>query len=432
MRALRCAVFGVVIASGCAPARNVPPPSAPRFGMVAYPQPAPAPMPAPSAPAVGVPNADYREKVAVLPLADDDLFRAERTSLREKLSQAIGRVSGSELEIVPMTEVDKAIAPVSKSGARCASSAGSLEMRAHEHGWLATQLKVAHVLRGKDELIRELNVSARASWAKPFHWMAPWPSNLSTAASYEQAIVALKPDPHGQEMMLAALNGRPRNNVRFGTVSLCESPAADCASETKQWSDAASEMEACFAGADEVGLTLLVQGGSSPRCEIVNDHEATPEESCLCKAALASKRMASLAKRTRLDIDFEAKDIAGKERPLLSIIDVTANVRTEEDWEPARDGARKRLIVEGLDALAAPLARCARGDDTVVAELAVDPTGKPTSAQLTLPPSSKGARACLEKALVKSAFDCTKDGQAATIRVAIRSARTATAETPKK
>jgi hypothetical protein len=80
-----------------------------------------------------------RAKVAVLPFEDDELFRDERRALRQKLAVALAQQL-LDHDLVPLSEVDAKLVPVSKAGARCAYDGTPLARRASGHGWLTTAL----------------------------------------------------------------------------------------------------------------------------------------------------------------------------------------------------------------------------------------------------------------------------------------------------
>jgi hypothetical protein len=131
-------------------------------------------------------------------------------------------------------------------------------------------------------------------------------------------------------------------------------------------------------------------------------------------------------------VKHEPADLVGKPRPELRVVDASVNLVGELDFhnlpatpsadpkKPAASKTVRRFAVENLDALAAPLARCAAPAGTVaLADLTLSETGAVTSAHVVS--AGKGLTAdCVEKALKTSgAFDCTEDGDAGTMRLSI-------------
>jgi hypothetical protein len=185
----------------------------------------------------------------------------------------------------------------------------------------------------------------------------------------------------------------------------------------------------CFASADEAAETALVEGA---RCELEAVHDITSargkREACVCTALSKSKAASARSGRRRISLSYEAPDIVGKARPQLRVIDASG-LFAEHDWESIKSEVAgkahyqsvRRLQVDNLDALAAPLARCAiKPGNQLTADLGVDPAGSVAAARVTAGSRSKAETDCLEKALNRGAFDCPRSSGAATLRVAIR------------
>lgn len=103
------------------------------------------------------------------------------------------------------------------------------------------------------------------------------------------------------------------------------------------------------------------------------------------------------------------------------MLEVSSNLHAEEDWHsiPFEAGGKRRyrsvrrLTVDNLDMLAAPLARCSI-ERPMLADLSVDATGRVVAV------ASDGTSApCVAAQAERGAFDCTANGQPATIRLAI-------------
>jgi hypothetical protein len=155
---------------------------------------------------------------------------------------------------------------------------------------------------------------------------------------------------------------------------------------------------------------------------------AGQREACLCRALSASTGMRAKAGRRSVRVRYEATDLAGKPRPELRVIEVSTNLDSEADWrsiQATRDGkseyrSLRRLVVDHLDGLAAPLARCtAPASSVVVADVEVREDGTTAGARLVTGLAKRDAAACVEKALGRAAFTCTDDGKPAKLRIAM-------------
>lgn len=76
-----------------------------------------------------------RAKAVVLPLHCNSLFRAERAGLRIVLTNTLSRLAPQHDWIAP-AESDTALAPVAKSGQRCAYDGAPAGRRAAAKGWV--------------------------------------------------------------------------------------------------------------------------------------------------------------------------------------------------------------------------------------------------------------------------------------------------------
>jgi len=346
-----------------------------------------------------------REKIAVLPIEDDDLFRAERAELR-------------------------LLRPASKTtGARCAFEGVRATERARAQGWLATTLLHVASMEGKPE---ELWVQT-VGWggAEQATWAAPWNSKLDVVDRYRVAFFALTRYEDGGGIIGDLLSGSDKGALREGPVTVCETKDWDaCEASSSAWKDSAGGLAACFAGEDDVTTEVLVRSdGPAPRCEIAYldaaEGRAGQREACLCGALTASSAFRTRPGRRTVRVRFEAPDLAGKPRPELRVLESTTNLDAEEDWHLPRRGGKgdapsvHRLVVDNLDALAAPLARCAApADRLVVADVDVQEHGAIGGARLVTDVAPRDAAACIEKALGRAAFTCTSDGKAAKVRIA--------------
>jgi hypothetical protein len=146
-------------------------------------------------------------------------------------------------------------------------------------------------------------------------------------------------------------------------------------------------------------------------------------EACLC-GALSSPPGPARARALATRPAFEAKDLLGKPRPEVRVVDASSNLHAEDDWHSLQreDKGKKtyssvrRLTVDNVDALRPALTRCGiAGDTTLVAELWVSEAGVVQSARVVTGMKNKRDGACVEKALVSGAFSCTNDGKPATV-----------------
>ncbi len=419
---LRAGLVALVLtaAPSCAPrCPQCPPPGA--WG-------APPPAVPTAAPAqAAAPAAKERKKVAVLPLREDELFRAERAALRADLVTRV-RVLLPGYDVVPVSEVDAALVGVSKAGARCASQNVPPLRRVRNKGWLGATLTQVSGYRDKPaELWLELHDQSGVELT----FAGEWNRSLDLASRYRAAFASFGPPQNGMGLLGAlAASGGAKGEITRGSLSLCEKASFfECSAETSAWTDAAPELSKCFTGSDAARETVLFEGS---RCEITNLHDVSGDrgktESCLCAALRKSKGASARPGRRRIAIGYEAPDIVGKPRPVLRVIE-ERGLHSDQDWDSERyevSGKAKyrswqRLTVDNLDSLKAPLARCAKkSGGMLTAELEMDATGRVSKAQVLSGEKDKAVVACVEKALATGTFACPSSDEGATLRLAIR------------
>ncbi len=364
-----------------------------------------------------------REKIAVLPFQDEQLFRSERRALREKLAAALGKAL-RDYDLVPLTEVDAELRPIAKSGARCAFDGVPNQRRVSGKGWLTTEL--VHV-SGFKEKGEELWVQVHGWQSLQLTLAAPWNPKLPRPERYEGAFSALKALPAGGGL-LGGLGGRfmPRGEVKAGTLTLCQRAGfTDCAPGTKAFGDKAAEMAACFAGADHERRHVIFEGASRCELEDLDDTGGTggKREACLCAAVAKSAGASATRGRSRLIVEHEAKELTGKPRPEIRVVQASTNLHSETDW---RSSDRKdqppvyRLEVDNVDSSAPALTRCALpAGSLVVADVSVSDAGTVQTARVLSGAKTKRDAACVEKALASGTYACTGDGKPATVRLAL-------------
>jgi hypothetical protein len=206
-----------------------------------------------------------------------------------------------------------------------------------------------------------------------------------------------------------------------------------CEQWSVEWRDRTGAAAACFSAAeDEVTRNLLVQGDVGPFCEMENldfpNGRDAQREACLCKALGTSAAMGKRPGRRTIRVHYEAPDLAGKPRPELRVIETTTNLHAEDEWHSMGvmvDGKKqyrsvRRLVVDNLDALAAPLSRCsAPVGNPVIADVDVREDGAAMGGRVISPVVDKQTQACIEQAFARGAFNCTGDGQPGRVRVAM-------------
>lgn len=444
MKRLSSAVWiaaALLTGAACAPTPN---PAAPSWGY--YPpaippgfQPPPAPPPAspPAAPPAAQPAppetapAD-RPKVAVLPIQDDRLFRAERAELRRALGNRLALLAPNHA-ILPLADVDAKLRPVSATtGARCAFQGEPPEKRAQDSGWLTTAVLHVSGSRGRGE---ELWVRI-TGWhnADLMTWLAPWDPKLDLMNRYRAAIAALT--PHEDALGLGGLGvaGSDKGALQEGPITVCEARHfGACDATSSAWKDKAGELGACFANEDDAEAEVLIQGDAPPAlCEMIDLNETegplAQREACLCRVLTGSSGMSAKPGRRAVRVRFEAPELAQKPRPELRVIEASTNLSSDADYHSIRterDGKTHyepmyRLVTDNIDALAAPLARCAMpGGQIVVAGIDVREDGAVAAGRVLSGLQKKPDIACVEKALGRGAFTCSQDGKAAKVKIAI-------------
>lgn len=413
---MRIAALGIGLVL-CSCVRPTPCPTAPASSAA----PAGSAGPAPAEPQR--PEQQERAKIAVLPFEDEQLFRVERRALRERLAAELAR-RVADYEVVPLAEVDAALRPIAKSGARCAYDGVPNHRRVSGKGWLTTELvHVSGFKEQKDELWVQIN-----DWKAPVLTLAaPWDPKLARVQRYDAAFASLRVLPD-YAAGLGGLGGRfvAQGEVKVGTLTLCQrSGFTNCAPGTQAFADRAAEMAACFAGADVASQRVIFEGAS--RCELEGLDDTTgpdgKREACLC-AALGKSAGASASKgRSRLVISHEATDLTGKPRPELRVVDATTNLHSDADWYSSERKAAVpvyRLSVDNVDAPSPALARCALpAGSVVVAKVVVGDDGSVREARVLSGTKSKKDADCVGKALEGGAYACTGDGKPAALRLAL-------------
>jgi hypothetical protein len=365
--------------------------------------------------------------LAVLPLRESLLFRAERGQLRIELAAIVARHATSH-RVLPLADVDTQLRPRSKAGARCAFEHAPWEQKAKDENWRFTT--ITHVLGGRDTP-EELWVEVRDRARTDLVLSALWNPKLPQVERYRSAFAAMAPKP-GMAGILGGLgiSGRRRDSVQAGELNLCETrDYFACSKNTAKLADVAPQMSTCFAGSDVANASLVLEGAG---CEIsgLDDIEG-PEgqrERCLCKAVRSSSGFAPTSGRRRIMLSYEAADLAGKPRPELRIVETSTNMRPQVDWHPVtsnQDGkvtrtSVRRLAVDNVDALAAPLSRCAAPPKSLaVVELEVTESGQVGAATVLDGVGDKKLKSCIEAALRHGAFDCTDGGKPGRMRLTL-------------
>jgi hypothetical protein len=367
-----------------------------------------------------------------LPIDEELLFRAERADLRQTLASRLTALSTDHV-ILPLAEVDAKLRPVSSAtGARCAFEGEPAERRAHNQGWLTTD--ILHV-SGFKEQAEELWVQIVSDRHREVDtWAAPWAPSVDIAERYRAAFTALVRKEDGGLLGGLGASGSDQGALREGTIAVCEEKSFGlCDPVSASWKDKARELAPCFADDDDIVTRALIQGdGASARCELSGldalDGREGPREACICRALTASSGLRAKAGRRVVRVHFEAADLAGKARPELRVVEASQNLHSEADYHSIRtekDGkasyySLQRLVVDNLDALADPLARCGgRDGGTAMVDIDVREDGGVSASKVVTGLAKPNEAACVEKALRRGAFTCTRDGKAAKLRMAI-------------
>ncbi|MFO0618911.1 MAG: hypothetical protein U0414_40355 [Polyangiaceae bacterium] len=411
------ASVGAIALGGCASGPPAPCPSPTPPVLV------PLPMPATATPS------EPPEPVAVLPLEENDLFRAERAELRGVLATELAKRAPS-FQVLPLGDVDAKLAPLSKSArARCAFEETSLADLAEREGWLHTSVFDVHSGDGKpDQLWVEVNGSDE-------HWTftAPWAPAADLMTRYKTAFASL--DRNQPLAALGLLSGGVAFSKAGNGVSVCEGTGMECIADSKAWFDQSAALGKCFEGTDHASVDLLLDASASPaRCEIANlddlDGARGKRETCLCASMRASQGIARGKGRRHVSIAFDAPDLEGKPRPTVRVVEASTNLGSTREWTNVERGASVyRLSVDGADRLSTSLARCAPAGTVDVVDLTIGEAGhvdavrevvRGAPAAATAPKDAKAdaaAGACIEKALTAAAFACTEDGKPARARL---------------
>ncbi len=373
----------------------------------------------PSTPAASAPT-----PLAVLPIEEEDMFRAERAELRAVLAAEVAK-RAPDLSVVPLTEVDAKVAPLSKTAhARCAFEEAPLTRATDDEGWAHTSVLDVNfgAERAPELWVRVGGAGVDATF------IAPWSSSLGLLERYKAAFQALRRDDAAGALLLGGLGASMKAVDAGHGVSICEAASLQCAAESKAWSDQAEAMARCFHGDDEGSMRLLLDGGAS-RCEATNLDDLGgsrgAREKCLCDAARASKASGASAKRRHLSVSFQSPDLSGKPKPSVRVVEASTNLDSDKEWSSADGGARSvyRLAVDGDDRLSASLARCvAPVGSLVIVDLGIGESGRVESARSAIADraATKDALAtCVEKTLSSAAFACTDDGKPAAVRVEV-------------
>jgi hypothetical protein len=367
-----------------------------------------------------------RQGIAVLPLDDDELFRAERAELRKLLASELTRKLPS-YEVVPLVDVDAKLVPHPTAGARCAHERESSERRAHDNGWFTTGF--VHVLGAPDQP-EELWVEISSAEQSREVLGATWDPKLPRLERYRVALRAMvsRPDLVGG-LGLSGTASR-EDTVTTGALTLCEERDYErCAPETKTFTDRAAAFQRCFSDADETSGVLLFD---AERCELAGLDDAAGSdgrrEQCLCAALTDSAGRAAKPGRRSLSLHFEALALKGKLRPELRILEASPNLDARLDYRTVRvvrDGKERantirRFTVPGLDDARPPLARCpVKPGVTVVAELRPSEAGLASNPRVVSGSPSPASTRCIEDALKRVAWPCTDDHKDGTLRVAL-------------
>ncbi|MDC3960566.1 hypothetical protein [Polyangium jinanense] len=396
---------------------------------------APAPQP-PAQAAAQPPASAQRPEVAVIPIEDDRLFRAERAALRAELAAHLARVAPDYLILGPAM-VDPKLRPVSqKTGHRCAYEGEPLSRRAHDEGWLTTDvIHVSGVAGGKGEELW-VNILPRTGGPE-VTFQAPWDRKLGIVDRYRAAFASLVRND-GAGGLIGGVAGllvwADSSALREGPLTLCEyQNFGRCDPGSIDWKDRAGSLAACFANDDDVTRDFLVQGDAGGRyCEMENldlrDGREGAREACVCQALVGSTAISKRPGRRTIRVRYEAPDLAGKPRPELRVIEASTNIHVEDDWhsmDQVVDGKKrytsvKRLVVDNVDSLQAPLARCAApAGSVIVVDLDIREDGVPAAGKVVVGTTDRELSACIERNLGRGTFTCTDDGSSARVRAAL-------------
>jgi hypothetical protein len=393
----------------------------------------PVPISTPQMPPAANPPASVKapEKLAVLPIEDEKLFRSERALLRFELAGHLARLL-RDRTIVPIAEVDAKIRPVSSTtGHLCAYEGVSTEKRARYKGWEQTRiLHVAGMHPGPGE---QLWVEIVDGMTTRTTLQGPWNPKMPRVDAYRAAFAAFVVNDGGALLGGLGASGSYQGALHEGPVTICETKFfGACDASSVDWQDRIGLTAACFAGVDESTHDLLIQGDVGPYCEMENldyaDGRNAKLEACLCKTLGTSSAMVKRPGRRTIRVHYEAPDLQGKPRPELRVVEASTNIDTADDWHSMDvmvNGKKqyqpvRRLSLENLDQLAESLSRCTIAPGTLtIADLDVREDGYVTGAKVLSSGLDKQTQTCIEQHALRGAFDCTNDGKSARVRIAI-------------
>lgn len=356
-------------------------------------------------------------KVAVLPIEAGGLFRKERSALRTELLFALKEKLPTRT-FAPLDEVDGVLRRASKKGEACAFQETKDADRAEKGGFMRSEVIP---ISGKEE---ELWIRLHGV-EEGIGFRAKWDASRSVLERYRIAFANLIPMKPGEGLLLGGLGmrGRPRGLVGEKGFSLCAHPAnrkgeiaswGACSPLTESYRSLADPLRSCFSDEDDTEFSLLVDGRA---CEAegvdVPMGNVGRLETCTC-AAIAIRPPG----RHRLWMHFEAQDLVGRARPEMRIVEAATSLRARSGWHYAAAQKKSvyRLEFEGLDELAAPLARCSPPPGALVTmDLELTPTGHVGGARV-LSGAADQAR-CIEKMAARGRFDCPSGEASGHVRV---------------
>lgn len=424
MRRLGLLVCGLVVS--CAS----PPRSGPVVGGPWVLGPAPGPMAGAPPPGSSPPAPPARRyEVAVLPIRDDEIFRAERIALRDQLAARLVALD-PRLTLVPREKVDAALRPVSKTGVPCANDTLDPEDAVKDQGWAYTSLLHVSGVRGASE---ELWVDVTQYDEQVANFAAPLAAGEPVSA-YAGAIARLVPQEE-RAALLGALGGTPRVAVDGGSLTLCERTSMfQCDANTVAWSDQKAALTACFGDEDEAEEDLLfeVTAGRMTRCELsdVERPEAadSARETCLCNAMAGSSAVARAGGRRRLQMGYLAPSLLGYVRPEVLLSRLSPTLRHDERSHYPLDEERKKgktpfvfLETAGREELSTSMGRCTPkgGEGYSVLALSIGEAGTVSGVTL-VGASGKTEGDCAVKVAKRARFSCPTDGKPASAEVTVR------------
>lgn len=395
------------------------------------PPPGPTANPQSTPPAIA-PSAPHEpEKLAILPIEDEKLFRSERAVLRFELAGHLARVL-RDRTIVPLAEVDAKIRPVSPAtGHVCAYERGDIEQRARYKGWEHT--RIMHVGGIGPDQGEQLWVQVVEGIATVGTFIGPWNAKVPRIDAYRGAFAALVRNDNAGVLGGLGASGSDIGAAREGGVTVCEAKFfGACDASSIDWQDKAGALATCFAGVDDTTRELLIQGDVGPYCEMENldypDGREAKLEACLCKILGTSTAMVKRPGRRTIRVRYESPDLAGKTRPEVRVIETSTNIEARDDWHSVvtmvagkkQYNSVRRLEIDNIDVLADPLSRCVVPAGTMLlADVDIREDGYPVGAKVLTSGLDKQVQTCVEQNLTHGSFYCTNDGKSAKVRVAV-------------